>query len=235
MLAARVAQVIDRARRAGRQVGRQVLVVQDAERVHPQAPPRVLAEPLLVGREVLDQRLPVGRPAHRVADRVDMSHDVGQADLRVEPMPELDQLGVDGRARIADDLDVPLAELAEAAGLRSVVAEHGADEGQAQRPGPDVHAVLDEGADDSGRRFWPQRPGRRLFLAALRAGDPEHLLLDRVAALAQAAGEELHALEERDLDPLEGVAAARGRGRQPRPGSTPASPRGAGRACRAAR
>ena len=41
--------------------------------------------------------------------------------------------------------------------------------------------------------------------------DPEHLLLDRVGRLAQAAGEQLDALEQRNVDPIEGVPALRSR------------------------
>src|SRR5690606_32546230 len=117
------------------------------------------------------------------------------------------QLGVDRRPGVAENLDVPLAELAVAARLGPVVAEHRPDQGQAKWPGPDVHAVLQVRADDAGGRLRTQRPLRSLLVAAPGPGDAEHLLLDRVARLAEAAGEELDALEQRDLDPLERVAA----------------------------
>jgi hypothetical protein len=68
--------------------------------------------------------------------------------------------------------------------------------------------MLDEGANDAGRRLRAKRPLGSLFVAATSAGDPEHLLLDGIAALAQAAGEQLDALEQRNLDPIERVSAA---------------------------
>ena len=166
-----------------------------------------------MGAEVLDQRGAVSGPADGVADRVDVGDHVAHPHLGVEAMAELDDLGVDHRSGIADHLDVPLHELAEAAGLRAVVAEHRPDHPQPLRTGPHVHPVLEVGAHDAGRRLGAQRPLGALLLAARRAADPEHLLLDRVGRLAQAAAEELDPLEERRLDPVEARSAGSGRGR----------------------
>jgi hypothetical protein len=142
-----------------------------------------------------------------VADRVDASDCIGQSHLGIKALSELDQLSVNRGSGVADDLHVPLAELTVTTSLRSVVPEHGADERQPQRPRPHVHAVLDEGAHDPGRRLGAQGPRRGFLLAALGAGNPEHLLLDGVRGLSQTAGEELNALEKRDLDALECVSA----------------------------
>src|SRR5688500_11099068 len=122
-------------------------------------------------------------------------------------MRQLDELGVHGGTGVTDDLDVPLAELAVAAGLRTVVAEHRTDHPEAGRARKHVHPVLDEGTDDAGGRLGPERPLGALLVAARGPAHAEHLLFDRVAALAEPAREELDALEERDLDPLECIAA----------------------------
>ena len=67
---------------------------------------------------------------------------------------------------IADRLDVPLPELAVAAGLRPVVAEHRPEQRQPHRLRPGLHAVLDVGADDARRRLGPERPALALVVAA---------------------------------------------------------------------
>ena len=115
----------------------------------------------------------------------------------VEAPAKLDHLRVHGRARIADSLGVPLPELAVAAGLRAVVAEHRTEHrvsftGCGQR----LHAVLDERPHDAGRGLGPERP--RLRLLGPRR-EPEQLLLDHVGRLADAALEDGRLLEERDL------------------------------------
>ena len=72
----------------------------------------------------LDQGLPVAGAAGCVADRVHVSDRIGQSDLGVEARGELDELGVDGRTRVAEDLDVPLQELpVAAAGTETPMAE----------------------------------------------------------------------------------------------------------------
>ena len=156
--------------------------------------------------EVVGQLGHVGRPAGRVADRVQV-HDLDavEARLAVEARPELDDLGVDGRPGVADRLDVELPELAVATGLRAVVAEHRPDLAQLHRLRPGLHPVLDVGADDAGGRLGTERPG----LAVLGPRrEPEELLLDDVGDLADTALEDVGQLEHRRLDPA--VAVARG-------------------------
>ena len=146
---------------------------------------------------VLDQLGDVGRAADRVADRVEGDLHVRDAGVAVEAQGELDDLGVDRRPRVADRLDVELPELAVAARLRPVVAEHRADQGQLHRLGPGLHPVLDIGPHDPGGRFGTERP--RLRLVGPRR-EPEELLLDGVGRLAQAALEDRGLLEQRGLD-----------------------------------
>ena len=208
MRPAGVAQVIERAGGAGGEIGVQVLVVEDAQRVDAQPSPGVMRQALLVSAEVVDQRGAVRGATDGVADRVDVGDHVANAALGVEALPQLDDLGVDHRSGIADRLDIPLHELPEAACLWTVVAEHRADQPHALRPRSHVHAVLQVGAHDPRRRLRAECPLCPLLLAAGRAADPEHLLLDRVGRLAQTAAEELDPLEERRLDAVEGVPRA---------------------------
>ena len=135
-----------------------------------------------------------------------MCHHAAQAHLRVEAVRQLDELGVHHRSWIADHLDVPLRELAVAPGLWAGVSEHRSQHPQAQRAGAYLHALLDVGAHDPGGRLWTQRPFGALLLAALGAGDAEHLLLHCVGRFAQAAGEEVDPFEDGGVDPLEAVA-----------------------------
>ena len=168
-------------------------------------PEHVLLEAVALGRRQLadvaavvrGQLLDVGRTAVRVADRVDVDDDVAQPDVAVEARGELDLLGVDPGARVADRLDVELPELAEAAGLGPVVAEHRAGQRDLHRLRQRLHPVLDVGPDDAGGRLRAERPG--LALVAPR-GEPEQLLLDGVRRLAEAPLEHRHLLEHRRLD-----------------------------------
>ena len=147
----------------------------------------------VVGRQLGD----VGRPAGGVADRVEVDLDAREPGVAVEARAELDDLGVDGRPGVADRLDVELPELAVAAGLRPVVAEHRPGLGQLHRLRPGLHPVLDIGPDDAGRRLRAERPCLA-FLGPRR--EPEELLLDDVGDLADAALEDVGLLEQRRLD-----------------------------------
>jgi hypothetical protein len=102
----------------------------------------------------------------------------------------------------ADRLGADLPELAEAAGLRLLLAEERAEVPELDRLRLLVHAVLEVGADDRRGALGAQRHG-----APARVVEGVHLLLDDVGRLADAAREELGVLEDRRLDP----PVARGR------------------------
>ena len=132
VLGAGRAQPVGDPRRRGVEGGhRRVLRVEQAQ--------DVAVQPLALDRRQLravrlvvrGQLGDVGRPAGGVADRVEQDLDAVEPGLAVEARPELDDLGVDGRPGIADRLDVELPELAVAAGLRPVVAEHRPGQGRA--------------------------------------------------------------------------------------------------------
>ena len=132
-----------------------------------------------------------------------MDLDALEAGIAIEARPELDDLGVDGRPRIADRLDVELPELAVAARLGPVVPEHRADLHQLDRLRPGLHPVLDVGPDDPRGRLRAERPG---FAILGPRRQPEELLLDDVGDLADAALEDVDQLEHGRLDPPVAVA-----------------------------
>ena len=172
-----------------------------------------VATPLEVGRQLGDVR----RPADAIADRIQVDLDAREPGVAVEAHPELDDLGVDRRPRVADRLDVELRELAVAPGLRAVVAEHRPDLDELHRLRPGLHPVLDVGADDARGRFRPERP--RLAVLGPRR-EPEELLLDDVGDLADPALEDVGQLEQRRVDAPIAVAGGevRGEALEARPG-----------------
>ena len=212
MLGAGVAQAVGDARRRGVQRShRRILGIEQAQDVAVEALllDRRQGRPMRV--EVRRQLGDVGRPAGGVTDRVQQDLDALEAGIAEDPHPELDDLGVDRRARIADRLDVELPELAEPAGLRPVVAEHRPGHRELDRLRPGVHPVLEVRADDASGRLGPERP--RFGLLGSRR-DPEELLLDDVGDLADAALEDVGLLEHRRRDLPVAVAGGEVR-RQP--------------------
>ncbi len=199
------AEVLGDGRGRGDEVGQVgILGVEEAQGVRGQALAFDAYQSVLVGAEMGPERIDVGRPACRVADGVDEDLDVAQAGLAIEPVTELDDLGIDRRTGIPDGLHVPLPELAEPPGLRPVVAEHRTEQRDLDRLRPGLEAVLDIGSCDARRRLRSQRPALALLAAA--GSDAEELLLDDVGGGPDAAFEDLATLEEWRLD--RGVAVA---------------------------
>ncbi len=144
--------------------------------------------------EVLDQLRAIDGARRRRAERIEVQLESAQPEHAPQAGRHQDEFDVDVRARETEGFDVDLVELAIAAFLRPLVAEHRAHQ-------PDLlalvvqQAVRDAGADDARRRFGPQR--QRIVATV-----PErvHLLLDDVGELADRALEELGALEQRQPD-----------------------------------
>src|SRR5262245_35663673 len=101
----------------------------------------------------------------------------------------------------AEHLDADLMELSHAPLLRPRVAEHRTDVVEPLQPGSALHLVLDEGPGDGRRVLGAERQGSPL---AIRKG--VHFLGHDVAACADAAREQLGALEDRRPNLLEAVA-----------------------------
>ena len=114
-------------------------------------------------------------------------------------MLQLDCLGVGGGGGVADALRAELPELAVAARLRAVVAEHRAEVVEAHRLRAARHAVLQVGAADGRGALGTQREP-----AAAAVLEDVHLLRDDVALVARGAREDAHVLDDRRGD--QGVA-----------------------------
>ena len=110
-----------------------------------------------------------------------------------------EQFDVRRRFRRADHLGVDLVELAEAALLRALVAEHRTMRGELQRRIL-LPALGQIRARDAGSEFRTQR--KRISAAVL---ERVHLLRHDVGRLAQRAREDGGAFEHRNVDALETV------------------------------
>ncbi len=129
-----------------------------------------------MGGEVRPQRLDVARPVVRLAERVDEEGHLAQAEPLEEAPAEGDHLHVDVGIVGAKDLDVDLVELAVAAPLRLLVAEHRAGEPHLPRR---HRAVLGVGATHAGRDLRAQGD-----VATALVDEVVHLLGDDVGGLA---------------------------------------------------
>ena len=118
-----------------------------------------------------------------------------EADALEDLDHHLDHFGVDHRRFRPDGLRADLEELAVAALLRTLAAEHRADVVELLHAGPLVEAVLDVGADHRGGVLGTQR---ERGLVAIVEG--VHLLGDDVGFFADAAREQLRLLEDRSAD-----------------------------------
>ena len=189
-----VGEVVDHQRRAvelGADLG--ALVVEDPQRVDAGALAGGLVEVELL--EEPGQLGAVRRPGRRVAEARDLQAVAAQAQ-RAEPgVGDGEHLRVEGRVVDADRLDADLLQLAEAAGLRALVAEERPGVAQLDRQPAPVEAVLDDRTHDARRALGAQ--GDRAPAAVV---ERVHLLGDDVGRLAHATGVERGVLEDRQLD-----------------------------------
>ena len=192
-IAARLVQVIGEGRCIGvDRLVALVLAVEDAQRIAQQAVARILGQLVDMARIVVDQHLAVAGAALRIAERIDLEHAAIEDGQPIEDVGgDRDDLDVGPRLRRTQHLEVDLVELALAALLRPLVAEHGTRGEQLQRQLLQQLAVGDEGPADARRVLRPQ--GQR-FVAPV--GEGVHLLGDDVGRLADAAREELGELED---------------------------------------
>ena len=146
--------------------------------------------PLRLGRR--PQERVVSRPAGPAAHGIDERLRLADAEAGEEGVGHLDELGVDGRVLFAEDLDVDLVELAVAALLGLVVAEHGPHVVEAQGRGLEVQPVLDDGPGDGRRVFGAEGDG-----PAPLVDEGVHLLDDDIRGRAGPSFEELGVLDDR--------------------------------------
>ena len=111
-------------RRIDQLLHRRVLGVEDAQRVGVQAALGLVVEHVDMALEVRDQRGAVLRAFGGLAQAVEFEPHVRQAKHLPERLCQQDQFGVDVGAGKAERLGADLVELAVAAALRALVAEH---------------------------------------------------------------------------------------------------------------
>ena len=194
------------------------LAVEGAQRVDVGALLAGFAHLGFVLRHVLANGLAVLGAAVLAAHGVDQQlHGfAGDADGFVEAHEHDDSLGIDGWLVSAQALDAHLVELAVAALLRTLGAEHRACIHQLDRCGTlGNQVVLDDGADDAGRSLgthgqlgllFDMAAAKQRFKVLARDGG-EHLLRDDVGCLSDAAHEERGLLDNRRDDGLVAVGA----------------------------
>ena len=163
------------------------------------------------------------------AQRAQAQAQAAHVELAQQRVQQRDRLGVDGGVVGADGLGPELPELAEAPGLRLLLAVVAAQVPELHRLGERVHAVLEVGAADRRGALGAQR--QRAPAGVLEG---VHLLLDDVGRLAHAAGEELGGLEGRRLDAPVAGRLEDPRARRPRGPPARRPDRAARRTCRAA-
>ena len=196
------AQVVQQARGGvDHLLHRRVLGVQDAQRIAVQAALGFGVQDVFVFFQIHDQVGAVAVALFGIADRVQFETHVLQAQVIPQAARHHDHLGVDVRAREADRFGAELEELAVAAALRTLVAEHRALVPQAARAVVD-QVVLEHGAHDAGRAFRTQGQ----LVAVHRVFEGIHLLLDDVGDGADGAREQARLLDDRGHDLLVAVA-----------------------------
>ncbi|MNC35159.1 hypothetical protein D3C75_836320 [compost metagenome] len=190
-------QVVFQLRRADQhRLGVLVLAVEDAQRVALQAALAVFVQLLQARREELDQRITVACTGFAGAQAVEFQLDrVLDAQQAPQAPGQHDQLGVDVRTVEVEHFHADLVELAVAALLRALVAEHRADVPQLLWLAAADQAVLLHRAHAGGGAFRAQ--GQRVAVAVVEG---VHLLLDDVGDLADRALEQLGELDDRHAD-----------------------------------
>src|SRR6184192_814772 len=197
-LRAGLAEIVHHARR----LLLQVLVlrffrVEEAQRVLLESHAALRAQLAQVGAIVVTEQLAIRRTADLVPDAVEQEVDATGIE-RSEPAPtQHDGYDIEEGAGIADRFDTELTEFVEATALRPFRPKIRAQVIKAHRLGLQLHARVEEGADDRRR---PLRAQRQRSIAPVL--EREHLFAHDVARLSYGAHEELGGLEGRGFNPL---------------------------------
>ena len=215
MLTALVAQVVAHQRGVGHDLAAMVvLAVEGAQRVELGALAALIAHLVGVIEDKLLDLLAVSRTALRIAHRVNKQAKLGKVEAQalVELHEHDDALGVCRRIGSAEPLDAHLVELAQAALLGTLAAEHGLGVVSLKRRGALGHqVVLHDGAHHTGRALGTKGQALlRLELGigafgkdALQVGaakHAEHLLAHDVGRLADTVDKHVHLLDRGRLD-----------------------------------
>ena len=217
MLATLVAQVVTHQRGLGHDLAAMVvLAVEGAQRIELGALTALVAHLVGVIEDKLLDLLAVCRTALGIAHRVNKQTELGkiEAQALVELHEHDDALGVCRRIGSAEPLDAHLVELAQAALLGTLAAEHGLGVIGLKRRGALGHqVVLHDGAHHAGRTLGAKRQallGLKLGVGAFgkdalqvgAAKHAEHLLAHDVGRLADTVDKHVHLLDRGRLDGL---------------------------------
>ena len=178
------------------------LAIQHAQGVGFGAALAIAAHSRSHGFQLLAQALDELRAAIVVAHGIEEKPEIRQAGAAEQFHHHLDDFGVHQRRFRPDGLRADLEELAVAALLRPLAAEHGPHVEQLLHAGALVEAVLDVGADHRGGVLGAQGERRAVTIV-----EGVHLLGDDVGFGAHAAGEELGFLQDGGADLVVVVAA----------------------------
>ena len=130
--------------------------VEDAERILFQPFVAVVTELIpFIGKEI-EELLAIDRTAFRAADRVEVQDQIVQAQFPEELEGHGDDFGIDSRVLGADFFDAELGELAIAAGLGTVMTEHGPHVVELMDLRVAVQLMFQESPDDGSRIFRAQ-------------------------------------------------------------------------------
>ena len=193
-----------------------VLAVEGAQRIELGALTALVAHLVGVIEDKLLDLLAVCRTALGIAHRVNKQTELGKIETKalVELHEHDDALGVCRRIGSAEPLDAHLVELAQAALLGTLAAEHGLGVIGLKRRGALGHqVVLHDGAHHAGRTLGAKRQallGLKLGVGAFgkdalqvgAAKHAEHLLAHDVGRLADTVDKHVHLLDRGRLDGL---------------------------------
>ena len=217
MLAALVAQVVAHQRSVGHDLAAViVLAVEGAQRVELGTLAALVTHLVGVVEDKLLDLLAIGRTALGVAHRVNEQAKLGkiEAQALVELHEHDDALGICCRIGSTEPLDAHLVELAQAALLGTLAAEHGLGVVRLKGRGALGHqVVLHDGAHHTCRALGTKGQallGLELGVGALgkdalqvgAAEHAEHLLAHDVGRLADAVDKHVHLLDRGRLDGL---------------------------------
>ena len=168
-----------------------LLAVKDAQGIGVQATLAVVAQMLLVARKVFHQGLPVLGTAIWASEIVHVQGKIRKTQLCHIVDEQRNDFSVRGRGIGAQKLAVHLMELAHAALLRALAAEHGTIGEKLGNAFPGVQAGAYVGTHDAGSRLRAQG---LIHAVGVRKG--VHFLLHHVCFRAYGAGKKLRILHD---------------------------------------
>ena len=179
------------------------LGIQNPQRVDIQPLAAVLRQRIAVLAEMRDQRRPPRFPRRRVADGVQLQHDlVADPQFAQQLRRQRDHLDIRRRFRRAQHLGIQLVELPVPPLLRSLVTEQRPMRRELQRRML-LPAVRDIGTRNPGGEFGAQ--GQTLPAAIL---ERIHFLRHHIGGLANGPGKHLGEFKHRRMDALEAIKFA---------------------------